>query len=185
MNSLSGIASKLYQFLFISILIGMAGCHSAEKGQSTSKKNAEKSSEQNQSTDNQKEKTSNIFFSLEKTPCYGECPVYKFVIYQNGTAKYNGKQFVEKAGEFRSENVQKEKKAIADFAKKINYFELAGKYPKDKKAPSDFSQTITYLSTQKKSHKVVNKGMGAPAKLKKFESYTDSILKQVDWQKVE
>jgi hypothetical protein len=189
MINLSGTTSNLYQFLLMFILIGIASCHSTEKGQSSSytrKNNDEnKSSHQSQAPDNRKEKNSNIFFSLEKTPCYGKCPVYKFIIYQDGTAKYKGKQFVEKAGAFRSENVQEEKKAIADFAKTINYFELAGKYPENKTAPSDFSQTITYLSTKKKSHKVVNKGMGAPEKLKKFESYTDSILKQVDWQEVD
>jgi len=35
---------------------------------------------------------------LERTMCFGECPVYKVEILSNGTVYYNGEMFVEKTG---------------------------------------------------------------------------------------
>lgn len=33
---------------------------------------------------------------LERTMCFGECPVYKVEILSDGTVNYNGEMFVEK-----------------------------------------------------------------------------------------
>ena len=35
-----------------------------------------------------------IIISLEKTACFGRCPVFKIIIYNNGEAFYNGQKFV-------------------------------------------------------------------------------------------
>ena len=35
-----------------------------------------------------------IIISLEKTACFGRCPVFKIIIYNNGEALYNGQKFV-------------------------------------------------------------------------------------------
>ena len=41
-----------------------------------------------------------IIISLEKTACFGKCPVFKIIIYNNGEGLYNGKKFVKKVGEY-------------------------------------------------------------------------------------
>lgn len=35
-----------------------------------------------------------VFFKLEKTPCYGECPTYEITIDKNGKVTYIGKEYV-------------------------------------------------------------------------------------------
>ncbi len=171
-------------FLVIGFIMLVHSCHSSKESQSDNSTGPKAQEQQKNGNDKQADsRNDSIFFSLKKTPCYGECPVYKFVIYNNGKGKYHGRQFVEKEGTYTSSDLQDEKQAILRYAQKINFFDLAGKYPRDRKAPSDFSQTITYLSLPKQSHRVVNKGMGAPEKLRDFEAFTDSLLKEVPWQK--
>ena len=39
--------------------------------------------------------------SLQRTACFGECPIYKFEIYSSGDCIYYGKKFVEKIGQYK------------------------------------------------------------------------------------
>lgn len=176
--------SYIYYIILFTILI--TSCQSSQKGQSSaSEENSQTENADKTNNINGQQAKGNILFSLEKTPCYGTCPVYKFVIYKNGTGFYNGMQYVDNEGKYKHNNLDDQKKAIINYANQIDYFQLASKYPEDKKAPSDFSQTITRLSIEQKNQKVVNKGMGAPEQLKQFEAFADSILKEVDWQEMD
>ncbi len=44
--------------------------------------------------------------TMERTMCYGRCPVYKLVIYQNGRVEYHGERFVQEKG-YRSDILTK------------------------------------------------------------------------------
>src|SRR5215470_6365535 len=37
---------------------------------------------------------------LERTPCYGRCPIDTLVLHADGTAAYTGKQFTQRTGQF-------------------------------------------------------------------------------------
>ncbi|MFN9039726.1 MAG: DUF6438 domain-containing protein, partial [Planctomyces sp.] len=39
-----------------------------------------------------------LFFSLERTPCFGQCKTYRIRVYRSGFAVYEGSSFVEKTG---------------------------------------------------------------------------------------
>lgn len=61
---------------------------------------------------------------LERTMCFGECPVYKVEILSDGTVYYNGEMFVEKIGkhswQIDEANIEKLNKAI----KYYRYFDI-------------------------------------------------------------
>ena len=54
-------------------------------------------------TSTNKQEDKNIVISLEKTPCFGSCPIYKIFIFQDGTAIYHGIRFVDNLGEYTFE----------------------------------------------------------------------------------
>ena len=39
--------------------------------------------------------------SLQRTACFGKCPIYKFEIYSSGDCIYHGTKFVDKIGQYK------------------------------------------------------------------------------------
>jgi len=117
-------------------------------------------------------KKKDIIISLERTPCYGSCPIYKMSIYSDGTALYYGKRFVNKIGSY-SFRVSKETiEYILNKAIEINFFQLEDQYTEN---ISDLPKTITYIKNGKEKKKIVNY-YGAPKKLREFESLVDGCI---------
>lgn len=121
-----------------------------------------------------------LLVSLERTPCYGQCPMYKFSIYNSGYALYEGKRFVEKEGKFETRIKASVLEEIKTRAKAINYFDFRDEYPKK---ASDFPAVKTSMVLDGKRKDIMD-GSGAPSALKEFEAYLDSIKGAVDWKEV-
>ena len=124
--------------------------------------------------------TDSLLASIERTPCYGQCPMYKFSIYQSGYAVYEGKRFVEKLGKYETRINASVLEEIKTKAKAINYFDFKDEYPK---TASDFPATKTSVVLDGK-HKDIMDGTGAPSALKEFEKYLDSVKDSVEWKQV-
>ena len=45
------------------------------------------------------ETNANVAITLERTACFGTCPVYQVSIFEDGTVMYNGENFVDVTGE--------------------------------------------------------------------------------------
>ncbi|NOQ25856.1 MAG: hypothetical protein GQ564_10885 [Bacteroidales bacterium] len=76
-----------------------------------------------------KKNTNNkLIFELETTSCYGTCPVYHLQIYSDGTALLNGKEHLDKIGNFKS-TIEKEKlnELVTSF-ENASFFELKDAY---------------------------------------------------------
>lgn len=43
-----------------------------------------------------------VYVSMERTACFGQCPMYQTEIYADGTVKYTGKMFTEYTGIYES-----------------------------------------------------------------------------------
>ncbi len=65
-----------------------------------------------------------VVISLERGPCFGSCPVYRVVMYGDGTVRYDGKDHVRLRGSqtavIASENV----KELAGEIERIGFFNL-------------------------------------------------------------
>lgn len=69
-----------------------------------------------------------VFIEFEKTICFGFCPEYRLVIYENGEVEYNGKKNVKITGK-RKYNLSKlEFKKIKDQIQKADFYNLKNEY---------------------------------------------------------
>ena len=123
--------------------------------------------------------------ALERTICYGACPVYKLTIHRSGKVEYEGKDHVRQKGS-RSGTISTE-----DFEKllrkinEINFFNLSERY--DGKNPDGSGVTITDLPTRKTSvtrgnrTKTVENYFRGPKGLKELEDLIDELTKSAEW----
>jgi len=106
--------------------------------------------------------------SLEKTACFGRCPVFNIVIYNNGECLYNGMKFVKKSGEYNLKINKQEINKILSQAKKIGFDNLQNEY----------SERITDLPTTyiMINNKKIKDYYGAPSELKGLEKLIEEII---------
>jgi len=121
-----------------------------------------------------------LLASIERTACYGTCPIYKFSIYNSGYAVYEGKRFVEKIGRFETHINPPVLDEIRTKAIAVKYFDFRDEYPK---TASDFPATKTAVVLDGK-RKDVNNGSGGPTALKEFQDYLDNIKDSAEWKEV-
>jgi len=118
--------------------------------------------------------------TIERTACYGRCPMYKATFMDNGEVKYVGRGFVDKIGTYKTlisaEEIQLIKKNIIEY----DYFGLDSLYP----TPiTDFPSSITEVNLNGKRKKVINR-RSPPSNLKAFEKFLDSLLEAKELEKV-
>jgi predicted small secreted protein len=113
-----------------------------------------------------------LLASIQRTACYGQCPMYKATFLDNGEVIYIGKRFVEHIGTYRTLLSEEE---VLDIKKKIteyDYFGLDSLYP----TPiTDFPSCITEAGLNGKTKKVIDR-RNPPDNLKAFEKFLDSLL---------
>lgn len=66
--------------------------------------------------------------TLERTPCFGTCPMYKLEIFADGKIVYEGKDFVKRKGRVESRITKAQVQQLVREFNKINYFELDDEY---------------------------------------------------------
>jgi hypothetical protein len=118
--------------------------------------------------------------SINRTACYGQCPMYKATFMDNGEVLYVGKRFVDNIGTYKTLITSEEVEAIKKEIVAANYFELDSLYP----TPiTDFPSCITEAQLNGKRKKVVNR-RNPPVELKVFEKYLDTLLKDREWEMI-
>ena len=109
-----------------------------------------------------------IIISLEKTACFGRCPAFKIIIYNNGEALYNGLKFVKKVGEHDLKVSKREIDKILSKAKKIGFNNLKNEYTE---RITDLPTTYIMINNKK-----IKDYYGAPSKLKDLEKMIEKII---------
>lgn len=118
--------------------------------------------------------------TLERSACFGSCPMYKLTIYGNGKVVYEGIEYVKVKGK-RTGTISPE-----DFSRLMNefqraqYFDLADSYSG---GPTDAAYVITSLKIAGKN-KTVNHYLAspdAPSKLTELEKKIDGAVKVQRW----
>jgi len=128
-----------------------------------------------------KEIKKELIISLERTPCYGTCPIYKIKIFSDGSAFYHGERFVEKIGNYEFSVSKETLNYILKKADEIGFFELEDKYTAN---ITDLPKTITFIKNGKNKKRVVDY-YGAPKTLKEFESLVDGCIDYRKMKKIE
>ncbi len=114
---------------------------------------------------------------LERTMCFGECPVYKVEIISDGTVHYNGDMFVEKTGKHSwkidAATIEKLNKAL----KYYKYFEI--RKVKSINSVTDQPYCILSVTLQDGTSKKTNNDHGEnsyPEELFKLEDKIDKLI---------
>lgn len=118
----------------------------------------------NQISNNQKK----LIISLEKTACFGTCPILKIEIYNNGAVVYNGIKHVKRLGIHYFEIQPKEIQKILSKAKEIGFDNLENEYTE---RISDLPTTYIMIN-----EKLIKDYFGAPKNLKILETLIEEKI---------
>ena len=113
-----------------------------------------------------------LLLSLERTPCFGKCPTYKYTILTTGKIIYNGSQNTKNIGSYTAQLNKSQLEEIKNQIKILDAFSLQDKY--DAKV-TDIPSTILVINIDGKKKKIYDRH-GAPEKLKQFEKFVDKIV---------
>jgi hypothetical protein len=121
-----------------------------------------------------------VMLTLERTACFGFCPIYKLTVYGNGKVVYEGKRFVKVTGT-QTTTISRAavRKLVSEF-QRIQYFNLQDSYMG---GHTDAPSAITSLVMGKKQ-KTVNHYLAspdAPTKLTDLENKIDAVVNSKQW----
>jgi hypothetical protein len=118
----------------------------------------------------------------ERTPCYGQCPIFKLTIYTDGKAVYEGRNWVDMIGTFRTVVSKEQTDRLMAAAKEIDYFSLKEEY--NNEMVTDLPSVVTQISNDGVLKRVRNR-RGGPSSLKTLYNVFDAIVAESFWTKEE
>lgn len=144
----------------------------------SSKKNATPMTTEQSNAGTKIEKSDSLFVSLERSYCFGTCPVYKIEIYNSGFAVYTGQANTDKIGTFTTKFSKDQLNSLTNVAKEINYMSLNDVYdnPGVTDLPSHTSSIVI-----NGVRKTVKRRIGYPQSIVVFEKQIDAIIGETNW----
>jgi hypothetical protein len=121
-----------------------------------------------------------LFFSLERTPCFGKCAAYTVTINADGSARYVGRSHASRQGTYTGNVDKASMQLLLDRAKAIGFFDFAEKYDGQ---VTDLPSTIIRVNADGRDRKVFGR-YKTPPSFKPFAAYADSVLMPVQWTQV-
>ena len=112
-----------------------------------------------------------IQITLERTACFGMCPVYRVTLSDDGTVEYDGRQFVRVTG---THTCKIDRDAVASLAREMDaagYFALQDRYTEH---ITDLPTTRTSLRIGQR-FKSIEDYFGAPDALHRLETRIDEV----------
>ncbi len=123
-----------------------------------------------------------LFASIEKSPCFGQCPVYTMKIYNNGLVKYSGKNFVTRKGNYVMELNRDQMLSFINTANSIKYMEMDDSY--DNPNVTDVPSATSSIVIDRK-RKQIKRRFGYPKNLIEYEKLFDDLLNSDKWIQIE
>jgi hypothetical protein len=123
--------------------------------------------------------TSDAVITLERTACFGTCPVYSITIYGNGTVIYHGEYSVNVTGTATRQIAPEKVHALVEEFYRANYFSLKDQYSSDL---TDMPSQVTSITIAGLSKRVENYVSG-PRVLFQLEDKIDEVASSDDWIK--
>jgi len=115
---------------------------------------------------------------MSKGPCYGRCPVYDLVIYDNGIMTYEGKRFTEREGLYIKKMSESELKELKALLQAANLRQFRDAYRA--RVPDLQSVSITYhMDDYMKT--IIGKD-GRPEKVMEIQGELERYAESADWQ---
>jgi len=161
------------------LVLGFVACKSSQKATTTSTAETQKESipveEEVFIPDDEILKTAypdSLFLRMQRTSCFGQCPVYHFEVYESGLVIFEGVRFAKYEGTNHAQLSKEEMKQIQERAKEIDFFSLDHVYDSN---ISDFPSCYLYLKAKKEKHHVKTRRAG-PVELSGFQKWVDELV---------
>jgi Domain of unknown function (DUF6438) len=122
-----------------------------------------------------------LLVSLQRTPCFGQCPVFKIELFGDGKVVYVGQAFSKRVGTYRATASPEFIKAIQQKAADIKYLSFDTKYPKGESMITDIPSTISFFKSGLESKTVLN-NYDAPVELVEFERWLEVQFEGLKWE---
>ena len=122
-----------------------------------------------------------VIITLERTPCFGFCPVYTLNIHGDGTVVYEGKDFVKIKGHAEATISQEEiEQLVAEF-EKVDYFSLHDSYTE--RTITDAPSVITSITIDGRTKTIehYHGDFSTPEELTRLEDRIDEIINIDQW----
>jgi hypothetical protein len=116
---------------------------------------------------------------IERSGCYGRCPVYTFIVRSDGTFRYTGTKYVEHEGEFIGTIPVWYFHRLAQFVRDSGYMELEDRYSR---MVTDSSTTYTTVMMGAKRKTISNYANSGPTKLWAIEQLIDDLMAKEEWK---
>lgn len=123
--------------------------------------------------------------TLERTPCFGTCPVYTVTIFEDGTVIYEGNRFVSVTGKQTGEIPPETVAAMLTAFKDVGYFDWNEAY--DLQDVSDLPTVITSVMSADVTHRIAHYtgDHTAPLALSFLEQWIDEMTNTPLWTGVQ
>lgn len=137
--------------------------------------------------------TDTLFF-ISRGHCFGRCPVYEALIYNNGIVIYKGIENVEKKGLHHSKLSQAQLDALLDSILQMDYFNLPDTFPTSNLRIADLPTTYTMAQINEKRLVIVNRNFESDNSAATFdrwrqllglEDFVDSLVNSLTFQPIE
>jgi hypothetical protein len=125
--------------------------------------------------------TRDAVITLQRTACFGACPVYTVTITGDGRVEYDGKEFVRVTGHAAATIAPGDVAMLVAAFEKADYFNLENRYTAN---ITDMPTTITSIRVGGRS-KSVTDYYGAPQVLKDLEKEIDRVARTAQWVKLD
>jgi hypothetical protein len=122
-----------------------------------------------------------IIASLERTACYGTCPIYKVSIHADGRVEYHGERFVKRRGDATGQLTAAQLDALRNAFVRADYFKLAASYdhPQVTDAPGAITSYTDGGRTKSVPHNYGDET--APHALVELETKIDTLVGIEQW----
>lgn len=115
--------------------------------------------------------------TLERTACFGACPVYAVSIDRNGNVTYDGTRFVRVVGRQTDRIPVRLVAALVETVDRIRFFDLDDKY---RQLITDLPTTFVTVTRGGRSKRIEDY-FGAPKSLKELERQIDDTARTARW----
>jgi hypothetical protein len=126
-----------------------------------------------------------VAITLERTPCFGSCPVYTVTLLENGTVLYSGENFVEVMGEQITEIDPAAVEQMVNAFENVGYFDWDEAY--QTQTVSDLATVITSVTRGGETHRITRYAGDdtAPLALPFLENWIDTMANTALWTGVQ
>ena len=119
-----------------------------------------------------------VILRLNKSACYGECPIFNFELRKNGTAKFYGRGFVEYIGKYNIQLKSSEYLEVFKKAEEIDFYDLDEVYDA---SVTDVPSSTIYLNNGINKHETMLR-FDIPEKAQNFDKWLTAWVLSLDWE---